>query len=171
MYIQCMYCHACSSNTVTPRKWGLSSHFHPLSQYCEQVILSLVHTWFSFGKHAQQHCKVSIYAQCSGTEGWQVGGRWKTTGAFRACIPRWGSRHNAGYFSLICKEGEKEEQERRSGRVGEGRTETKALNLARCDIPEKNNTVSPCCCCRCCCCCRWRKTESLWWRSHTLYRP
>ena len=80
------------------------------------------------------------------------GGLWRTTGAFRACFPRWVSRHNAGYFSLICKEGEKEEQER-SGRVGEGRTETKALNLARCDIPEKNNTASFYCC---------------WWRKKPL---
>lgn len=49
-------------------------------------------------------------------------------------------------------------KKRSSGRGGggeEGRTETKALNLARCDIPEKNNTVSSCCCC-----CYWRKTET-----------
>lgn len=57
------------------------------------------------------------------------------------------------YFSLTCKEREKEEQERRSRRVGEGTTETKALNLARCDIPEKNNTASPYSCYE------WRKTE------------
>ena len=60
-------------------------------------------------------------------------------------------------FQSDLQEGRKggageEERERRSGRVGEGRTETKALNLARCDIPEKNNTASPCCC-------EWRKAE------------
>lgn len=44
-------------------------------------------------------------------------------------------------------------EKRRSRRVGEGRTETKVLNLARCDIPEKNNTASPNSCNE------WRKTE------------
>lgn len=99
-----------------------------------------------FRKHALRNYKVRLAwhrnwirsASVPSTEGWRA------TGTFRTRIPRWVWRHNIGYFSLICKEGEREEQERKNGTGGEGRTETEALNLDRCDIPEKNNTASSC---------------------------
>lgn len=43
-------------------------------------------------------------------------------------------------FRLICAEQNEEKPERWSRRTGE------ALNLAPCNIPEKNNPASPCCC-------------------------
>lgn len=61
------------------------------------------------------HCKVRMYAQCSDTEVGMLEGGAEQRERLGSHIPRWVSRHNTGYFSLLCKEGEKEEQERKEG--------------------------------------------------------
>lgn len=45
------------------------------------------------------------------------------------------TKDRANYFCLICTDKEKEELERWNIRTGEEKTETKALNLAHCNIP------------------------------------
>lgn len=62
----------------------------------------------------------------------------------------------SGYFSLICKEGEKEEWEETRRKK---ERKLKALNLARCDIPQNNNTASSRC---------WWKTEDQRWEMYIL---
>lgn len=45
------------------------------------------------------------------------------------------TKDRANYFCLICTDKEKEELERWNIRTGEEKAETKALNLAHCNIP------------------------------------
>lgn len=78
-----------------------------------------------------------IHVRCSDTEVGELGGGGEREERFSPVFSG-GSQDAMPAISVSSTRRET----KGSRRVGEGRTETTALNLAQCDIPEENNTAS-----------------------------